>query len=143
MPLVQVFKDLPALHDLAWRTISHLDMEHEYWQAIHSVRSMRVAGDGAIERELLVANELVSFRERMTLCSNSIDVEIISGPFSGKKSIQVLSTGQTTTRLFVRWDIRMNGFVCLLSPLITWYIESQNRKALEEMAEHILSIKSA
>lgn len=112
-----------------------MDREHEYWAAISSVRKKWV-NNSTMEREVRVLSG-ISFREMITLRPSSIRVHITNGPFTGTKSIEVIPIDRLKTRLRIRWDIRLNGFLRAFYPIVSRYIARQNTKALSKMEAYI------
>lgn len=130
--IVEAFREISSSPDSSWRIVSDIDSEHKYWPAIHSVHNRRVSST-SIERQVRAMNGLCSFREMVTLRPASIHVHITDGPFTGTKLIEVIPVGQFKTKIHIRWDIKLNRFLRILSPIIFQYIAGQSNKALTKM----------
>ena len=95
-----------------------------------------------MERKICVLKGLWSFEETVTLRSRSIHEHITNGPFTGTKSIEVIPVDQFKVKLHIRWDIKLNGLLCIIFPAVSWYIARHNEKALTKMEERIMTCDS-
>lgn len=130
--IIEAFQEASSSPDYAWKIISNIDAEHEYWAAIHSVRK-RWLDSATMERRVYVLKGLCSFTEMVTLHPGSIHVHIADGPFTGTKAIEVIPVGPFKTKLHIRWDIGLSIFLRTFSHIISWYIARQSKKALAKM----------
>lgn|SRR4029079_3096711 len=118
-----------------WKIISDVDREPEFWRGTKSIRNLSKA-ENVIEREVVIAFRDSTCKEKVTLePPKSVITEIIDGPLKGKKVVQLMSVGEHACIVNVEWDIKLSGFMGVLSKMVQKHILEGTNQALERISK--------
>jgi len=137
MLLIHASRNIPASLDSVWNVIADLDREPEFWHGTKSIRNISKQGN-IVEREVEIAFRNSVCRETVELdAKNSVNVEIIEGPITGKKTIALKTIKNNTTRINVEWDIKVSGLFGIFTGMIKKHILKGTEEALERISETV------
>jgi len=136
MVLIHASRDVTASLDSVWDVIADIDREPEFWHGTKSIKNISKTGN-IVEREVVIAFRNSICREIVeSHAKKSIKVKIIEGPIKGKKII-ALKTIESTTRIDVEWNIKIDGLFGVFSGIIKKHILKGTEEALERVAEKV------
>lgn len=128
-------KIINAPVDRVWEIISDLDKDPEYWHGTRSVKNIRKE-ENLIERETTIAFKESKCKEIITLePKNKITIDIISGPITGKKIIELENIKNDKSKIEVKWKIQMKGIMRLFAFVVKKHILKGTRDALERISQ--------
>ena len=137
MLLIHASRNIPASLDSVWNVIADLDREPEFWHGTKSIRNISKQGN-IVEREVEIAFRNSVCRETVELdAKNSVNVEIIEGPITGKKTIALKTIKNNTTRINVEWDIKVSGLFGIFTGMIKKHILKGTEETLERISEKV------
>src|SRR5438093_11686552 len=109
MVLIDASRNIPGSLDSVWNVIADLDREPEFWHGTKSIRNISKQGN-IVEREVEIAFRNSVCRETVELdAKNSVNVEIIEQPITGKKTIALKTIKNNTIRINVECNIKESG----------------------------------
>ncbi len=113
--------------------ISDVDKDPDYWYGTRSIKNIKKEGN-IIERETIISFKESKCKEIVKLYNkNQITIEIIEGPVIGGKIITLEKINEDNTRINVKWDIHMKGFM----KLFTIFVKKHILKGTEEAINRI------
>lgn len=128
-------KIINAPVERVWKIISDLDKDPEYWHGTRSVKNIRKE-ENLIERETTIAFKESKCKEIVTLePKNKITIEIISGPITGKKIIELENIENDKSKIQVKWKIQMKGIMRLFTFVVKKHILKGTKDALERISQ--------
>ena len=137
MVLIHASRDVTASLDSVWDVIADIDREPEFWHDTKSIKNISKTGN-IVEREVVIAFRNSICREIVELdAKNSVNVEIIEGPITGKKTIALKTIKNNTTRINVEWDIKVSGLFGIFTGMIKKHILKGTEEALERISETV------
>ena len=137
MVLIHASRDVTASLDSVWDVIADIDREPEFWHGTKSIKNISKTGN-IVEREVVIAFRNSICREIVELdAKNSVNVEIIEGPITGKKTIALKTIKNNTTRINVEWDIKVSGLFGIFTGMIKKHILKGTEEALERISETV------
>jgi archaellum component FlaG (FlaF/FlaG flagellin family) len=127
-------KDINASIDELWNIISDTDKDPEYWHGIEYIKNIKKEGN-ITERESIIAFKNYKCKEIVKLYNkNQITIQIVEGPIIGIKTITLEEVNENKTRINVKWDVHMNGFMRLFSIFVKKHILKGTKQALSRIA---------
>jgi ribosome-associated toxin RatA of RatAB toxin-antitoxin module len=134
MTSISASRDIDSTTDKVWDVISDTDRDPEYWYGTRSVKNIKKEGN-VIERETVIAFKESKCREIVTLHDkDQIATEIIDGPVVGKKIVTLEKIDENKSRINVKWDIHMKGYMALFSFFVKKHILKGTQEALVRIA---------
>jgi archaellum component FlaG (FlaF/FlaG flagellin family) len=127
-------KDINASIDELWNIISDTDKDPEYWHGIEYIKNIKKEGN-ITERESIIAFKNYKCKEIVKLYNkNQITIQIVEGPIIGIKTITLEEVNENKTRINVKWDVHMNGFMRLFSIFVKKHILKGTKQALSRIS---------
>ena len=134
MTSISASRDIDSTTDKVWDVISDTDRDPEYWYGTRSVKNIKKEGN-VIERETVIAFKESKCREIVTLHDkDQIATEIVDGPVVGKKIVTLEKIDENKSRINVKWDIQMKGYMALFSFFVKKHILKGTQEALVRIA---------
>jgi ribosome-associated toxin RatA of RatAB toxin-antitoxin module len=134
MTIILTSRDINAPTDELWNVISDIDKDPEYWHGTRSIKNIKKEGN-IIERESTISFKDYKCKEMVTLNNkNQITIEIIEGPIIGKKTIKLEEINENKTRINIKWDIHIKGFMGLFTIFVKKHILKGTEEALSRIA---------
>ena len=134
MVIVQVSREMLAPLDKVWDIVSDIDNEPIYWHGTKYIKNIRKMGN-IIEREVVIAFRKSKCKETVVLDPKKlVKVNMTNGPLKGSKTITINSTGLDKTTVYVKWDIRLSGFMRMFNVVIKKHIREGTEDALYRIA---------
>jgi hypothetical protein len=135
MTTILTSKDINASFDELWNIISDIDKDPEYWHGTKYIKNIKKEGN-VTERESIIAFKNYKCKEIVTLYNkNQITIEIVEGPIRGRKTITLEVINENITRINVKWDIHMKGFMGLFLIFVKKHILKGTEEALLRIAD--------
>ena len=135
MTIILASRDINAPIDELWNVISDIDKDPEYWHGTRYVKNIKKEGN-IIERESIISFKDYKCKEIVTLYNkNQITIQIVEGPIIGRKTIILEEINKNKTRINVKWDIHMKGFMGLFSIFVKKHILKGTEEALSRIAD--------
>jgi len=142
MTVILTSKDIDSSIDKLWDVISDVDKDPEFWYGTRSVKNIKKEGN-IIERETIISFKELKCREIVTIENKKqITVEIIDGPVIGKKIITLEKIDENKTRINVKWDIHMKGFMGLFTIFVKKHILKGTEDALGRISNKAVEKKT-
>ncbi|HYO06658.1 MAG TPA: hypothetical protein VER14_06720 [Phototrophicaceae bacterium] len=133
MAVIQTSRDINTKIDNLWDFISDVDKDPDYWYGTRSVKNIKKEGN-SIERETIISFKESKCKEIVTLYPKyQTTTEIVEGPLVGWKTITLDKIDENNTRINVKWDIHLKGF---LGPFII-IVKKHILKGTEEAINRI------
>lgn len=133
MTVIQTSRDINTKIDNLWDIISNVDKDPDYWHGTKSIKILKNEGN-IIERETIISYKESKCKEIVTLYPKyQTTTEIIEGPLIGWKTITLEKIDENKTRINVKWDIHLKGF---LGPF-TIFVKKHILKGTEETLNRI------
>lgn len=130
MTVILTRRDINSTIDKLWNIISNVDKDPEYWYGTRSVKNIKKEGN-IIERETTISFKDYKCREIVTLNNkNQIIIKIVEGPVVGEKRITLEKIDENKTRIKVKWDIHMKGFMRLFTIFVKKHILKGTEEAI-------------
>jgi len=140
MTIISTVRNVNASTDKAWNIVSNADRDPEIWHGTKSVNNIKKEGN-LIERETTIAFKNSRCREIINLEDmKRVEIQIIDGPIVGKKTIDLQSIEIDKTKLTVKWDIHMKGFMAPFTFFIKKHILKGTEEAISRIEEKTKSI---
>lgn len=134
MTVIITSRDINSSIDKLWNIISNVDKDPEYWHGTRSIKNIKKEGN-IIEREAVMSFKNYKCREILTSYDkNKIVIKIVEGPFIGQKIIALERIGENKTRIEVKWDIHMKGFVRIFTIFVKRHIMKGTVDAIARIA---------
>ncbi|HEY0580208.1 MAG TPA: SRPBCC family protein [Candidatus Nitrosocosmicus sp.] len=135
MTIILASRDINAPIDELWNVISDIDKDPEYWHGTRYIKNIKKEGN-IIERESIISFKDYKCKEIVTLYNkNQITIQIVEGPIIGRKTIILEEINKNKTRINVKWDIHMKGFMGLFSIFVKKHILKGTEEALSRIAD--------
>jgi hypothetical protein len=135
MTIILASRDINAPIDELWNVISDIDKDPEYWHGTRYIKNIKKEGN-IIERESIISFKDYKCKEIVTLFNkNQITIQIVEGPIIGRKAIILEEINENKTRINVKWDIHMKGFMRLFSIFVKKHILKGTEEALSRIAD--------
>jgi polyketide cyclase/dehydrase/lipid transport protein len=134
MVIIQVAREILSPLDKVWDIVSDIDNEPLYWHGTKYVKNISKIGN-VVEREVVIAFRESKCKETVVLNPKKmVKVNITNGPLEGSKIITLDSTGPNNTTVYVKWDIRLSGFMRMFTVFIKKHIREGTEEALSRTA---------
>ena len=134
MVTIDASREIPSPLDRIWDIVADVDNEPKYWHGTKTVRNIGKNGN-TIEREVTIAFKDSKCRQTVTLDpKKSVNIMITEGPMKGSKVI-TLSPSGNSTRIDVKWDIKLTGFLGMFTGMVKKHIAEGTDEALERIAK--------
>ncbi len=134
MTIILTSKDIDAPIDKLWNVISDIDKDPEYRHGTRYIKNIKKEGN-TIERESIISFKDYKCKEIVTLHNkNQITIEIVEGPLIGRKTITLEEINENKTRINVKCDIYMKGFMRLFTIFVKKHILKGTEEALSRIA---------
>ncbi len=118
-----------------WKILSDIDREPEFWHGTKSIKNI-TKSDKVVEREVVIAFKNSVCKETVTIDPmRSVTTEITDGPLKGKKVVVINPDGDHGSVVDVEWDIRLSGFMGILSKMVKKHILAGTNDALERISK--------
>ena len=118
-----------------WKILSDVDREPEFWYGTKSIRNLSKS-ETVVEREVVIAFRNSKCKEKVTIePMKSITTDIIDGPLKGKKVVLLNPDGELASMVNVEWDIRLSGFMGVVSKIVQKHILEGTNQALERISK--------
>ncbi len=128
MVIVSASKFISASRESVWQVISNIDCELACWPSIKSISMLRQ------ERRQILTIFGFKYIEAVELQpGKSMNVNILQGPFTGFKRIELKPAASNGIIVNIYWNITL-GSNKMLSIPIRWYMIHQTHNALERIA---------
>ena len=134
MTIILTRRDINSTIDKLWNIISNVDKDPEYWYGTRSVKNIKKEGN-SIERETTISFKDYKCREIVTLSNkNQIIIKIVEGPIVGEKRITLEKIDENKTRIKVKWDIHMKGYMILFTIFVKKHILKGTEEAITRIS---------
>ena len=138
MTVIQTSRDINTKIDNLWNIISNVDKDPDYWHGTRSIKNMKKEGN-IIERETAISFKESKCKEIVTLYPKyQTTTEIIEGPLIGSKTITLDKIDENNTRINVKWDIHLNGFLGPFTIFVKKHILKGTEEALNRITHKII-----
>lgn len=138
MTVIQTSRDINTKIDNLWNIISNVDKDPDYWHGTRSIKNMKKEGN-IIERETSISFKESKCKEIVTLYPKyQTTTEIIEGPLIGSKTITLDKIDENNTRINVKWDIHLNGFLGPFTIFVKKHILKGTEEALNRITHKII-----
>jgi hypothetical protein len=135
MTIILASRDINAPIDELWNVISDIDKDPKYWHGTRYIKNIKKEGN-IIERESIISFKDYKCKEIVTLFNkNQITIQMVEGPIIGRKTIILEEINENKTRINVKWDIHMKGFMRLFSIFVKKHILKGTEEALSRIAD--------
>lgn len=136
MITINASREMYAPIDRIWNIIADVDNESNYWRGTKTKNMKRV--DNKIEREVTIAFKDSKCRQTVLLYpKQSVEIIITEGPIKGTRKIMLRPLDNHKTRIDVVWNIKLTGFLGVLTGLIKGHISKGTDEALARIAEAV------
>lgn len=137
MAVIQTSRDINTKIDNLWDVISDVDKDPDYWHGTRSVKNIKKEGN-SIERETIISFKESKSKEIVTLYPKyQTTTEIVEGPLIGGKTITLEKMDENNTRINVKWDIHLNGFLGPFTFIVKRHILKGTEEALNRITYKI------
>jgi len=138
MVLIHATRKIAASIDRVWNIISDIDRDPDFWRGTKQIKNLNKT-ENTVEREVVIAFRNSVCREIVILDpKKSINIEIIEGPMTGKKTIALSTIENNSTKIDVEWDIKVNGFFVIFTQIIKKHILGGTQEALERISKKVI-----
>lgn len=137
MITINASREMYAPIDRIWNIIADVDNEPNYWRGTKTVKNMKKV-DNKIEREVTIAFKDSKCRQTVLLYpKKSVEIIITEGPIKGTRKIMLRPLDNHKARIDVVWNIKLTGFLGVLTGLIKGHISKGTDEALARIAEAV------
>lgn len=134
MAIIQTSRDINTKMENLWDIISDVDKDPDYWYGTRSVKNIKKEGN-IIERETTISFKESKCKEIVRLYPKyQTTTEIVEGPLMGWKTIILEKIDGNNTRINVKWDIHLNGFLGPFTIIVKKHILKGTEEALNRIA---------
>ncbi|MDP8905900.1 MAG: SRPBCC family protein [Thermoproteota archaeon] len=138
MTAIQASRDINTRIDNLWDIISNVDKDPDYWHGTRSIKNIKKEGN-TIERETIISFKESKCKEIVTLYPRyQTTTEIIEGPLIGCKTITLDKIDENNTRINVKWDIHLKGFLGPFTIFVKKHILKGTEEALNRISYKII-----
>ena len=133
MTVIQTSRDINTKIDNLWDIVSDVDKDPDYWYGTRSVKNIKKEGN-SIERETIISFKESKCKEIVTLYPKyQTTTEIVEGPLIGWKTITLDKIDEDNTRINVKWDIHLKGFLGPFTIIVKRHILKGTEEALNRI----------
>jgi ribosome-associated toxin RatA of RatAB toxin-antitoxin module len=138
MVTIKKAREVSASVDKIWDIVADVDNEPRYWHGTKSIRNI-TKKDNTIEREVIMTFRNSKCHQTVVLFpKSSVRVDIGDGPLKGTtKSITLMPSGSSKTRIDVVWDVKLAGFLGMFSSMVKKHIGEGTDDALNRIAKAV------
>jgi ribosome-associated toxin RatA of RatAB toxin-antitoxin module len=137
MVTINTSREVSAPVDRIWDIVADVDNEPQYWHGTKTVKNISKVGN-KIEREVTIAFKDSKCRQTVLLNpQKSIEIMITEGPIRGTKTVTLSPLGNLKTRIDVVWNIKLTGFLGLLTGMMKRHIAEGTEEALDRIAKAV------
>ncbi len=138
MTAIQASRDINTRIDNLWDIISNVDKDPDYWHGTRSIKNIKKEGN-TIERETIISFKESKCKEIVTLSPKyQTTTEIVEGPLIGGKTITLDKIDENNTRINVKWDIHLRGFLGPFTIIVKKHILKGTEEALNRITHKII-----
>ena len=138
MAVIQTSRDINTKIDNLWEIISNVDKDPDYWHGTRSIKNLKKEGN-IIVRETISSFKESKCKEIVTLHPKyQTTTKIIEGPLIGWKTITLDKIDENKTRINVKWDIHMKGFLGPFTIFVKKHILKGTEEALNRISYKII-----
>ncbi len=138
MTVIQTSRDINTKIDNLWDIISNVDKDPDYWHGTRSIKNLKKEGN-VIERETIISFKESKCKEIVTLYPKyQTTTEITEGPLIWWKTITLDKIDENKTRINVKWDIHLKGFLGPFTIFVKKHILKGTEEALNRISYKII-----